>query len=174
MGIPYSTKVNQRLIGQAILNESHLVGIVGVATYTSSQISLVEVHQGPAPAVTITGSGGPYTEITSGSPVGGQFLVNYTTGVITFNSFQNGNTVLVSYTGLGSEIAAQDVDEVQNPLNSIMSLNLTYVSPFTSATATWTLSNNIVVTSLNGIQDAVTLAAGSNITITPSGHTLII
>lgn len=174
MGIPYTIKENERLIGQAILNESHLVGIVGIATYASAQISLTEVPQGPFPAVSITGSGGPYTEISSGSPTGGQFIVNYVTGIVTFNPTQNGNTVLVSYTGLGSEISAQDVNEVQAPISSIMTLSLAYISPFTSATPTWSLNTNIAVTSLNGIQDAVTLSAGANITITPSGHSLII
>lgn len=174
MAIPYSTKVNERIIGQAILNESHSVGIVGIATYASAQICLVEVPEGPFPSVSITGSGGPYTQISSGSPIGGQFLVNYTTGVILFNSSQNGNVVLVSYTGLGSEISAQDVNEVQDPLNSIMSLSLTYISPFTSATATWSLAPNLAVTTLNGLQNAVSLAAGANITITPSGNSLII
>src|SRR6185295_7303773 len=174
MAIPYSTKVNERIIGQAILNESHTVGIVGVATYASAQICLVEVPEGPFPAVTVTGAGGPYTEISAGSPIGGQYIVNYTTGVIRFDSAQNGNVVLVSYTGLGSEISAQDVNEVQDPLNTIMSLSLTYNSPYTSATATWSLAPNLAVTTLNGLQNAVTIAAGTNITITPIGNTLVI
>lgn len=174
MAIPYSTKVNERLIGQAILNESHSVGIVGVATYASAQISLTEVPQGPFPSVTITGSGGPYTQISGGSPVGGQFVVNYVTGVVSFNSTQNGNVVLVSYTGLGSEIAAEDINEVQDPLNSIMSLTLVYNSPFTSASATWSLAPNLAVTTLNGLQNAVQLLPGANITITPSGNSLVI
>lgn len=174
MAIPYSEKVNERIIGQAIVNESHLVGIIGIATYASAQINLIEVPQGPFPAVTVTGAGGPYTEIATPGPIGGQFYVNYTTGVVTFDPAKNGDAILVSYTGLGSEIAAQDINEVQDPISSIMTLNLIYNSPFTSAAATWNLAPDLAVTSLNGLQNAVTLGAGANITITPSGNTLII
>jgi hypothetical protein len=174
MSIPYSVKVNERLISQPIVNESHTVGIVGIATYASSQIRLIEVPQGPAPAVFVTGIGGPYNEILVGTPTGGQYLVDYTTGSVTFSSSQNGNVVLVTYSGTGSEISAEDVNELQNPLSTIMSLSLTYVNPFTSATATWTLNPGVAVTTLNGLQDNVTLAAGANITITPSGNSLII
>src|SRR5690242_14386464 len=110
MSIPYSTKVNERLISQPITNESHTVGIVGVSTYASSQIRLIEVPEGPAPNVTITGIGGPYNEILVGTPTGGQFIVDYSTGAITFASTQNGNAVLVSYQGTGSEISAEDVN----------------------------------------------------------------
>lgn len=174
MSIPYSTKVNERLISQPITNESHTVGIVGVSTYASSQIRLIEVPQGPAPAVTVTGVGGPYNEILTGTPTGGQFLVDYLTGAVTFSSTQNGNVVLVSYDGTGSEISAEDVNELQLPVSSILTLALTYNPPFTSASATWSLNSGIAVTSLNGLQDTVTLAAGTNITITPVGNSLVI
>jgi len=170
--IPYSTKENERSFGVGIPNESHVIGIVGVATYASLQIQLVEVPQGPAPAVTITGSGGPYTEVTTSPSTGGQFEVNYTTGVITFAPGQNGNTVLVSYTGLGSEIAAQDVNEVQEPLNSIVQLSLTYNPPYTSASAAWTLVPGLAVTMLNGLQNSIDIVAGTNITITPVGNNI--
>jgi len=174
MSIPYSTKVNERLISQPIVNESHTVGIVGTSTYASSQIRLIEVPQGPAPAVFVTGIGGPYNEILVGTPTGGQYLVDYTTGAVTFASSQNGNVVLVTYSGTGSEISAEDINELQTPVSTIMSLALTYNPPYTSASATWTLNPGIAVTTLNGLQDAVTLAAGANITITPSGNSLII
>ncbi|MGH7974972.1 MAG: hypothetical protein ACREBR_05575 [bacterium] len=174
MSIPYSTKVNERTVGQPITNESHVVGIVGVSTYASSTIRTIEVPQGPGPAVTITGSGGPYHEILTGTPTGGAFLVSYDTGAITFSTSQNGNTVLVSYTGTGSEISAEDVNELQAPVSSILSLSLTYMAPFTSATANWTLNSGVAVVSLNGLQDAVSLVAGANVTITPAGNSLII
>ena len=123
--INYSQKTNERLIGQAIVAESHMVGIIGVAVVSPSLIRLIEVPQAPSPfsTVSITGSGGPYNEITIGSPTGGQFLVDYTTGVITFDVAQDGNTVLVSYIGLGSEIAAEDINELQGPVGVALNYN---------------------------------------------------
>ena len=174
MSIPYSTKVNERTIGQSITNETHVVGIVGVSTYTSSTIRLVEVPQGPGPAVTIDGTGGPYNEILTGTPTGGEYIVDYDTGAITFSISQNGNTVYASYTGTGSEISAEDVNELQAPVSSLLTLDLTYNPPYTSASATWVLNTGLLVTSLNGLTDNITLAAGANVTITPSGQTLII
>ena len=174
MSIPYTTKVNDRLISQPISNEQHTIGIVGVGTYASSQIRLIEVPEGPAPALTITGTGGPYNEILSGTPTGGQFLVNYPTGTVTFASTQNGNVVYVSYNGTGSEVAAEDINELQEPLSTILTSTLTYNPPYTSASVSWGLNTGIAVTSLNGLQDAVTLSAGTNITITPVGNSLVI
>lgn len=123
--INYSQKVNERLIGQSIINEPHIVGIIGVAVSSPGLVRLVEVPQAPSPfsTVSITGSGGPYNEIPSGSPTGGQFLVDYTTGGITFAATQNGNTVLVSYIGLGSEIAAEDINELQEPVGIALNLD---------------------------------------------------
>jgi hypothetical protein len=146
MPINYTLKVNERAIPQAITNEAHTVGIVGVFTVASGEIRLIEVPQGPAPAVTITGSGGPYNEITSGSPTGGQFLVNYSTGVVTFSTAQNGNSVLASYTGLGSEIAAEDINELEIPvgiaLNADGSLSAGIVT-------TSSISNSAVISLTN-------------------------
>lgn len=41
------------------------------------------------------------TEITSGAPLEGQYLVNYITGVITFNSYDNAKSVNCVYFGVG-------------------------------------------------------------------------
>jgi len=141
--IPYSVKINERLSAAPISGESHIIGIVGVATYAPGLIRLVEVPQGPAPAVTIPG----YIEITSGSPSGTQFLVNYTTGVVTFNTSQDGITISVSYNGLGSEISAEDINELQEPLGTgngeIANLSITYNWP-AAPTVTWSLAPGIV------------------------------
>ena len=117
--IPYTTKVGQRSVGFSISGETHVIGITGVATITPGLISLIEVPQGPAPAITIPG----YTEITVGSPVGTQFLVNYVTGTITFNVSQDGNSVSVSYIGLGSEIACTDINELQEPVGIALNID---------------------------------------------------
>jgi hypothetical protein len=142
LNIPYSTKINQRSVGQSISSEGHIIGIVGTATYASGFIRLVEVPQGPAPAVTIPG----YTEITSGTPTGMQFLVDYTNGVITFATSQNGNAISASYIGLGSEPAAEDVNEIQNPLSTIAAQSIMYNWP-AAPTVTWSLASNIVTPS---------------------------
>jgi hypothetical protein len=168
MSIAYKNKVNERLIGSPISGESHTIGIVGVFTVSSGNIRLIEVPQGPAPAVIIPG----YNEIITGSPTGVQFIVNYETGVITFNASENGNVVSASYTGLGSEIAAEDINELQIPvgiaLNADGSLSAGIVTtasisgsaviPFTNIQ---TLNNSIVpITSGSGvlISSATTVA----------------
>ena len=121
MSINYSQKTNERLIGSSISGEMHTIGIVGVDTVALGVIRLVEVPQAPAPSSTVSIPG--YTEIFSGSPTGTQFIVNYTTGVITFNLTQDGNSVSVSYIGLGSEIAAEDINELQEPVGIALNID---------------------------------------------------
>src|ERR1019366_3295116 len=119
MSIPYTLKVNERLIAFPITGEVHIIGIVGITTYAPGFIRLVEVpQQSVLTPVLIPG----YTEILSGIPTGIQFLVNYDTGAITFDTALDGTTVSVSYAGLGSEIAAEDINEIQDPLESIANL----------------------------------------------------
>ena len=137
--IPFTLKINERSVGQSISGEMHIIGILATATYSPGNIRLIEVPQGPFPAVTIPG----YTEIPSGTPTGTQFVVNYTTGVVTFATAQDGNSVSVSYTGLGSEWAAEDVNELQSPLSTVAQQNITYNWP-SAPTVTWTLTPNIV------------------------------
>lgn len=139
MSINYSIKVNERAVPLAITNEAHIIGIIATATYSPGNVRLTEVPQGPTPNVFIAG----YIEIPSGAPVGTQFVVDYTTGVITFNTAQDGNSIAVSYTGLGSEIAAEDVNELQNPLSSIATQTIVYNWP-SAPTVTWSLAANIV------------------------------
>jgi len=137
--INYSTKVNELVLPLLVNSESHIIGIIGVSTYVSGTIRLVQVPQGAGPSVTIPG----YTEILTGTPTGTEFLVDYTTGVISFSSSQNGNTIAATYTGLGSEIAAEDINEVQDPLNAIAQLNITYNWP-SAPTVSWSLASSII------------------------------
>jgi hypothetical protein len=74
---------------------------------------------------------------------------------------------------LGVTVAAGSELTPRFPLSSVpysfMSLNV----PDGSVTAT-KIANGEVVKSLNGLKDAVTLVAGSNVTITPNGNNLTI
>jgi hypothetical protein len=135
MSISFSIKVNERLTGSSISAEPHIIGIVGTATYAPGFIRLTEVPEGPFPAVTIPG----YTEIASGTPTSTQFLVDYTTGVITFATSQDGNSISASYTGLGSEFAAEDINELQNPLSTVVTQSITYNWP-SAPTVSWALA----------------------------------
>jgi hypothetical protein len=137
LNINYSTKINERLTGQSISSEMHIIGIIATATYAPGLIRLVEVPQAPAPLSSVSIPG--YTEIMSGTPTGTQFLVDYTTGVITFATSQDGNTVSVSYIGLGSEFAAEDVNEIQNPLGTIANQTIVYNWP-SAPTVSWSLA----------------------------------
>ena len=139
LNIPYSTKVNEQS-AVPVTNEQHIIGILGTVTYLPGAIRLIQVPQGPGPAVTIPG----YVEILTGTPTGNQFLVNYDTGVITFDPSLSGNSVTVSlYQGTGSEIAAEDVNEIQNPLSTIALQTVVYNWP-AAPTVTWSLATGIV------------------------------
>src|SRR5690349_3505468 len=139
LNIPYSTKINEQA-PTPVGNETHTIGIVGTCTYASGTIRLNQVPLGAGPAVTIPG----YTEILSGRPVGTQYLVNYTTGTVAFDPSLNGTLVLVSsYNCLGSEIAAEDVNELQNPLSTVANQSITFNWPL-PPTVVWTLAPGIV------------------------------
>lgn len=122
MTIPYQPKVNARPVGleQLINNEAHVIGITGVATASPNTVRLIEVPVHDAPSTVIIPG---YTEIPTGSPSSSQFLVNYANGRILFNSSQSGFTVFVTYKGRGSEVDAEDVNELQGPLGSIANIN---------------------------------------------------
>ncbi len=181
MSIPYTEKINERLIPASIIAENHTIGIVGVATYLPGLIRLVEVPQGPYPSVTIVGliPAVSYTEIPGGLPAPGQFLVDYTNGVISFNTSQDGNTVSVSYTGLGSEIAAEDINELQEPLNTIAQLTTIYNWP-SAPTEVWSIASTAAVLSLQSdnnlplLTGAVKLVSGSNINLAQVGQAITI
>jgi len=61
---------------------------------------------------------GPATPLSevAGSPSVGQFSVNYTTGVLTFNTGEAGVKVVVFYNGLGSVISAAHVNNINTKL----------------------------------------------------------
>src|SRR6185437_6325972 len=135
MSIPYTNKVNEQS-ATPVINELHTIGILGTATFASGLIRLIQVPQGPAPAVHIPG----YVEIVSGSPSCTQFLVYYTTGVVSFDPSTNRITVIVaSYDGLGSEIAAEDVNELQNPVSAVVQQTVLYNWP-SPPTVSWALT----------------------------------
>ena len=172
MSIPYSTKVNEQN-AVPVINELHTIGILGTATYASGLIRLIQVPQGPAPAVIIPG----YVEILTGTPTGVQFLVNYTTGVVTFDPSQNGNPVLVSmYQGLGSEIAAEDVNEIQAPVSAIAQQSIVYNWPL-APTVSYALAPNIVSNTNISPTAAISLSklqllTPSTVTVTTAGGVL--
>ena len=99
MSINYTSKINERATGFSITGEIHTVGILATVTYSPSNIRLIEVPQAPAPISTVDIWGGSghtgthYVEISSGTPTGTQYLVDYITGVIGFATAQDGNTV---------------------------------------------------------------------------------
>jgi len=172
--IPYTEKINERLIPASIVAENHIIGIVGIATYLPGLIRLVEVPQGPYPAVIIPG----YTEIPGGIPTGTQFLVDYVNGVISFATALDGTSVSVSYTGLGSEIAAEDINELQEPLNTIAQLTTTYNWP-SAPTEVWSIAPTAAVLSLKSdfnakITGNVQLVSGGNIALSQVGQVITI
>lgn len=111
MSFNFTTKVNAKTLvnPDIIVNEAH------TAQLGDTFVKLIEV---PAPgSVSIPG----YSETTSPVPALNQFMVDYATGYLTFNSSQffAPTTLQVSYTGLGSIVDAVDINAVQDAINSI-------------------------------------------------------
>jgi len=137
LNIPYTAKVNEQG-PTAVSNESHIIGLIGTATYASGLIRLVQV-----PVMTTVVIPG-YVEILTGTPTGNEFLVNYTTGSVAFDPGRNGVSVVASYQGTGSEIAAEDVNEMQNPLSTLATQTIVFNWPGAPTSITWALAPSIV------------------------------
>lgn len=129
MSIAYTKKHNKRAVGNEVVisNEQHLIGISGVFTSTPNMTRLVEVPLMESPSSVIIPG---YTEVPldGPAPLSFQFAVDYSLGYITFNPLQNGNTIFATYKGRGSEIDAQDVDELQTPVGLALNQDGTLVA----------------------------------------------
>ena len=109
----FSPKVNKRPAGfeELISNEPHTVPVS--FPYV---IRLIEVPNYNPPVETISIPG---YEMTTASPGPGQFQVNLIDGRITFHSSAAGADVVVTYFGLGSEVDALDINEVQDVITKL-------------------------------------------------------
>jgi hypothetical protein len=145
MSIPYSQKQNLRPVSMevSIINEPHVVGIVGVATVMANTVKLIEV---PSPNHPVTVPG--YTITTNPTPSIGFFYVDYVNGYLTFNSSANGVSVVVSYYGRGSEIDSIDINEVQEPLSVLATIDGT-LTPNSIIYGVLTVTNPASITTSN-------------------------
>jgi len=99
----FTTKVN---IGQAIGNEPHTIP-------ASSPYQVTLLHLANTSSIVITGTIQPtYTEVTT-TPGLHQFLVDYSTGEITFNAGDMNDTLAISYTCVGDYASADNVNALQ-------------------------------------------------------------
>jgi hypothetical protein len=104
----FTTKQNIRVTPFAISNEQHTVSLI--APYV---VKLIEVPQQTVPSsISIPG----YLEVFTTPTSANQYQVNYASGYITFTMLAAGQTVSVSYNGLGSIVDAADIDTVQNAI----------------------------------------------------------
>lgn len=108
MTISFTPKVNKRSPGSelAITNEVHTVSLSFPCT-----IKLIEVPLKDTPT-TVLISG--FTEVRTLALAPGQFVVNYSTGYVTFDPSASGASVSASYKGTGSIVDAQDVNDIQD------------------------------------------------------------
>lgn len=113
MSTPFVTRVDRRPIGQELFisGEAHTIPIS-----SPYLVHLTEVPNLIVPTEDVVISG--FTRVT-GAPAPGQFLVNFSTGDITFNSSDNGASISVAYYGLGSELDASDINEMHAPINNL-------------------------------------------------------
>jgi hypothetical protein len=152
MSFNFTTKQNFRITPLAILNEPHTVSLGSVQSpYVPYTVKLVEL---PSTNFTVTVPG--YTQTASITPGPGYFYVDFNTGYITFNPNVAGFNVVVSYSGLGSVVDAQDVDDIQTVLEGI--------GPSTSIRA----DTNPY------IDQQVTLVSGSGVSLSQVGQNITI
>lgn len=166
MPIPYSQKTNARSLGQelSIVNEPHVVGILGVATVLANMVKLIEVPSQNF-AITIPG----YSVTTNPTPGNGQFYVDYINGYLTFNPTANGNNVQISYYGRGSEVDSVDIDEVQEPLSVAMNLDGTLTpSAIIYGVLTVTNPSSITTAQVNDYTGLVVIATMTTTLTIPS------
>jgi hypothetical protein len=84
-----------------------------------------------------------YSETLS-TPSSGDFLVDYETGDVFFNTSEVGNNVVVTYQGTGSIVTAADVNNITIPLVPFYN-KLDNIVP--DGGGTFTFPNNVVVSS---------------------------
>jgi hypothetical protein len=115
MPTPFTTKINKRAIGSEvpIADEPHTIPPDSPYSFRLIEVPLLDL---PDADVTIPG----YTKV-EGIPGPNQFQVDFTIGKLSFNSANAEDSVLVSYVGMGSEIDAEDINEVQTNINAIES-----------------------------------------------------
>jgi len=101
----FTDLVNKRSSGLAISGEAHTVPGSGTFTYP-----LIEVPDSTID-VTLSGASTAWTEVTYVPTASGEFQVNYTTGVITHHSSDAGKDITASYTGLGSCVLAEQIND---------------------------------------------------------------
>jgi len=98
----------------------------------------------PTGVAVVQVGGSSYTEVLS-SPAANQFYVNYVNGTVQFNPANVGSIVTISYTGLGSLVRAETINNITsllvpiyNTVTGITSDNINFT--FTNVTVTGSLA----------------------------------
>lgn len=110
MVAPLRSLVNERSASSPITDEVHVVG-----EDTANEIYLDERPE-PGTAITVTDPSGPtnLSQIISGSPIAGEFKVEYETGRLIFHSDDNDLEVEVDYSAVGSVLLERDVNRIHD------------------------------------------------------------
>lgn len=123
------------------------------STYTIPASALVYLREKPKQLTTAVPTGvsvvqvpgGPFAEVLT-SPSAGQFSVNYTAGIITFNAADVGKDVVISYIAQGSLIRASHINNINNaffPLyENFSTITVTGITPLLN----FTFPNDVTVT----------------------------
>lgn len=110
-GDTFTDKTNQ---GTQITAEEHVIPSTAPYNITLDNIPLGPVTQADGTQSTTTLSVGGFTEITSGSPSRGQFIANYETGVLTYNSADASTLTQNTYETAGDKILAEHINNLQD------------------------------------------------------------
>jgi len=104
------TKIDERTAPQVITNEDHVIG--------EDTVNVVFLNEVPDAAVNVTVSG--FTR-TTGTPNALEFVVEAEaiSAQLNFNGADAGTNIQVSYSGVGTEIRARDINKLQVRLSDI-------------------------------------------------------
>lgn len=105
--------------GVDVTGEQHIIPSVSPYIVTLNDIPLGPItnSDGSVTPTTLVIVG--WTEITDGAPQAGQYIVNYTTGILTFNLMDSGRTIQASYTTAGDTILAEHVNTLQDGMDGV-------------------------------------------------------
>lgn len=119
------------------------IGVAGISTVLLRENPQQQSAVVPTGVSVIQVPGGPFTEVLT-TPGSGQYVVNYINGSLIFNGADAGKVITATYTGLGSEVRAETI----NNMNALLVPLYNIVNTFTTDGLNFTFENVTVTGNL--------------------------